>query len=485
MEGERGVSEDRGGGVTSPRPDERIRSLVANTSIIGIGALLSKGLTLLLVPVLTFLLSPTELGRYDLSMTYLTLLLPFVTLQLDQAVFRYVLEHRDERARYASPALVLVQIVALGAGATIWLICDKVLRLEFALPLAVYFSSYAIYSCLAEYMRGMGMLRGYALANVLTSAAVVGGAVAAVGAVRLGVVGLIWAYAVPYVIAVGLLLARIRPIQWSSVRRPGVGADLCEMLRYSGPLVPNTAAFWVVNLSDRVLITHMLGASANGLYAVSSKVPTLLSIAFGVFNLSFQQTAVESLHDSDREKFMGRLIIQTFNVTQGAGFILVGFSPLLFGYLIGDEFRGALAYVPGLVLGTIFLSIAQFLGNVLISGRRTRVVGTSTIVAAIGNCCLNLVLIPRFGIFGAVVSTMVAYGAMLGLRYRSVGLRLVEGRQILWGGAIVVGYGVYSTIVMSGTGLGMAVASALAGALVGTMLCAPAIRLVLRLRSRG
>ena len=54
---------------------------------------------------------------------------------------------------------------------------------------------------------------------------------------------------------------------------------LKEMIRYSIVLIPNTFMWWIMNSSDRVMVTYMIGAAANGIYAVSYKLPTLVLIS--------------------------------------------------------------------------------------------------------------------------------------------------------------------------------------------------------------
>ena len=58
------------------------------------------------------------------------------------------------------------------------------------------------------------------------------------------------------------------------------------MYQYSIPLVPNGISWWIVNVSDRTIITAIIGTAANGIYAVSNKFPTILSSLLGIFNLS-------------------------------------------------------------------------------------------------------------------------------------------------------------------------------------------------------
>ena len=45
---------------------------------------------------------------------------------------------------------------------------------------------------------------------------------------------------------------------------------LKEMVRYSVVLIPNTFMWWIMNSSDRIMVTYMISAAANGIYAVQA-----------------------------------------------------------------------------------------------------------------------------------------------------------------------------------------------------------------------
>lgn len=65
-----------------------------------------------------------------------------------------------------------------------------------------------------------------------------------------------------------------------------------QMLRYAIPMIPTTIFWWITNVSDRFLVTYMISEAANGLYAVSYKIPTLINLVSGIFIEAWQMSAV-------------------------------------------------------------------------------------------------------------------------------------------------------------------------------------------------
>ena len=75
-----------------------------------------------------------------------------------------------------------------------------------------------------------------------------------------------------------------------------------KLLIYSVPIIPSSISLWIVNLSDRLIVTYFLGASANGIYAAASKIPNLFGTVFNVFNLAWTELAARSIKEEDINK---------------------------------------------------------------------------------------------------------------------------------------------------------------------------------------
>ena len=74
----------------------RESALVKNTIIIAIGKICTQFVSFFLLPFYTNVLSTEEFGAVDLLNTLVGLLLPIVTFQVEQAVFRDLIEIRHQ-----------------------------------------------------------------------------------------------------------------------------------------------------------------------------------------------------------------------------------------------------------------------------------------------------------------------------------------------------------------------------------------------------
>ena len=74
----------------------RESKLVKNTILIGIGTFLPKLTSFIILPILTGILTKEEYGTYDLITVLVSLLLPAVTLQVQAAAFRFLIDVRND-----------------------------------------------------------------------------------------------------------------------------------------------------------------------------------------------------------------------------------------------------------------------------------------------------------------------------------------------------------------------------------------------------
>jgi O-antigen/teichoic acid export membrane protein len=71
--------------------------------------------------------------------------------------------------------------------------------------------------------------------------------------------------------------------------------------------------------------------------------------------------------------------------------------------------------VPLVALGTLFMATYVVIAHILILVKRTKVIGAAWILCALINLGLNILVVPRIGILGAALSTLISYALALGI----------------------------------------------------------------------
>ena len=207
------------------------------------------------------------------------------------------------------------------------------------------------------------------------------------------------------------------------------------MLVYSLPLIPTTIFWWITNVSGRYMVTYFLGESANGLFSVAYKIPTVITMISGIFSQAWQISAVTEADDPGQSRFYSDIFssYQTVVFMCASGVLLL-IKPIT-AILVSEAFYPSWKYVPFLVLSVIFSCFVTFLGTFYMVAKKNAMALVTTCVGAGLNLVLNYFLIPKYGVNGAAFATFACYFTVFVLRAvdtrRIVRLDLGLGRMAL------------------------------------------------------
>lgn len=394
-------------------------ALLKNTAILSFGTVVPKFVNLVTLPILTGCLSKAEYGTYDLVVSMVTLLLPVATLQLQAAAFRFLIEARgDKKQQSAIVTNILFVSTGLSLAVLVFLYfllsgIDVVGRLL----ICGYYLFDILVATLRQVARGLSKNIVYSVSVIANSVAE---GLAVVGFVMLlgfGLNGALIASLLGQVFSFALLGAGVRVFSLLdfSLLAPGL---IKELVSYSWPLIPNSLSSWAISMSDRLVLTLMLGIESSALYAAAMKVPNMLGIFQSAFNLAWQENASLSNSDKDRDAYYTKTFDQVFSLLAGGLSLLIASSPLLFTLLIQGDYEESYIHMNILFLGAFASAIASFFGGIYIAHRRTREIGATTAAVAVVNLISEIALVPFIGIFAASLAYTFSFASLALYRAR-------------------------------------------------------------------
>jgi O-antigen/teichoic acid export membrane protein len=190
--------------------------------------------------------------------------------------------------------------------------------------------------------------------------------------------------------------------------------ELHTMLAFGLPFVPVSLATWVIQLSDRFFVLKFASAGDLGLYSLGVRYSNLLLLPVTAFGIAWAPFFL-ALYNKDRVEELrvrGRtLSLVTLGLTWAAVAIAAS-SYTFFSVVTGRAFVDAHQVVGVLVPGIVAVGMNTVLMSGISIARRTHYFIRYTFYAAGMNLLLNLVLIPRWGILGAALSTSLTYVAL-------------------------------------------------------------------------
>lgn len=408
--------------------ENKYKKLLKNSSILGVGEVLSKLLVFILLPLYSSVLTTGEYGIATLVADSSNLLFPIVTLGVSQAVFRFSYGRGKDRAAVFTAGLTM-----LFSGMVFFVLISPLLRMiprmsDYVLLLGMYVFMFALNTICGSFLRGMDAVKPFAIKGIICTAANLLFNIIFLLVFKLGVTGYLLAnicgdfVAVLYMFWGGDLLDYIEPRQ---ITRP----ILLDMIRFSVPLIPTTICWWIVNMSDRFMITYMVNEGANGVYAAAYKVPNIMITVTGIFINVWQMSLV---NEENLGKKWGGFFTRIFNGFKSVMFVvgtmIILFCKLAARILLRNAFYEAWQYMPYLTVACIFEGITSFIGVIYIVKKKSVNSLICAVAGAAVNVVLNLILINAIGAMGAAIATMMSYMAVYFVTtYRS---RMLVGYRV-------------------------------------------------------
>lgn len=384
----------------------RTKELVKNTIIITIGKFSTQIVSFFLLPLYTTKLSTDEYGNYDLIATIAIFLVPLITMLLEESMFRFLI---DVKTKKEKEKIITHTFLFIIINSIIFSMVIIILTYLFDLELGIYILLYTLASTIVALSnalsRGEGRIKIYSFSNFLLSILTIILSILFILVFKLGFKSLILSYTISNLVISLLVLLKLKVYKYISIRKIRV-KTLKEMLSYSVPLVPNTICWSIINVSDRLFISEYIGVGANGVYSISNKFPNIINNFYNYFNTAWRESSAKIINDGthkvDYPKIFSKIQKFIFSIT----ILLITFMPLLFIILIDSKFKEGLLYIPILCVSVYYSSLSGYYGGIFTAFKNTKILGITSLVAAIINLFINILFIKKIGIFAAAISTL-------------------------------------------------------------------------------
>ena len=387
--------------------------LVKNTIIIFLGKISTQFISFFLLPLYTTYLNTGDYGTIDLIITYVSLLVPVLTLQQEMATFRFLIDCRNDYEKRAKIIYNSIKSVIISVSLFVMFFCGISIFINIPFKLYILFNVVVTMfsGLLLQSTRGLGKNIIYSIASTITGISTLLFNVLFIVILGAGAKGILISTILANLICIIFIAITLKIYKYIKLEYDDKDITR-EMLKYSLPLVPNGISWWVINVSDRTIISMILDVSANGIYAVSTKFSSILSAIFSIFSMSWTESASVHINDKDRDEFFSDIADTVVRLFSCLCIGIVAFMPYIFSIFIKEAYIEAYNYIPINLLAAFFNCIVGIYSSIYIAKKLTKKVASTSIFAAIINISINLIFIKFIGIYAACISTVAAYLAM-------------------------------------------------------------------------
>jgi O-antigen/teichoic acid export membrane protein len=397
-----------------------------HSAIYGLGAVVSRLIGVLLLPIITRYLTRADVGAVDTLISLSVVLVIVLRAGISMAFFRYYFDAEDDAGRttvvrtsfwftmvMATFGLVIGSILAPQISHLLFTTDSRANLVRAALVLVW---AQMNYEQLTSLFRVEERSASYVAATLVNVIITVVATILLVAVWHKGAIGVIVGNFTGTLVVYFVLLA---------YRRYQLGLEFDrnlfrQMQRFGLPLVPSGIALWVIDLSDRFFLIRMKGLREVGLYSIGVRLSTAILLLLIALRTAWPAFAYSIKNDNEAKRTYGFVLTYVVYASCWLSLALSLFAPWLVRLLATPRFYRGAEVVPLLVFGgTAFIAF-----NVMSIGigraKRTQFNWVVTGAAALVNVGLNFALIPPYGMVGAAISTLVAYVVMfLGMTVRA------------------------------------------------------------------
>lgn len=383
------------------------KKLTYNTIFMLFGNIGTKLLSFILLPFYTKFLNPKIYGELNLITTFISFITPILTLELSGALFRLSSgKVEKEQNKYLVTGIVYTLPIILVSFLLLKQLIKQEYIQEYFFILLLTFIFNFINGMLKEKLRCNSKIKLYTAIGVFETILIISLNIYLVP--RYNLFGMLISSLISSFCLMLYLLFQAK--FFLLISQKNLNKKIYEeMLRYSLPLIPNAVVWWVMGLSDRFFIKYYHNFELVGLYSLANKYSLLLTTIFGIFYKSLQISALEEFGKKNYSKFFKDVFYSISDLLIAISMVLVYFIKIIIKISVATEYYSVWQYVPLLLIVTLFNSYSAILGINYLVNKNSKGVFNTSLIATVVNILFNFILIPKYGIYGAIIATIMAY----------------------------------------------------------------------------
>ena len=395
-----------------------IKKFLKHSFIYGIGALLSKIVGFLLIPLYTRYLTTSDYGVLELLDLTSTIVSIFISMRIGSAVIRFYYDSADEleqkkvvstayMATFASALLVVLfsQICSIRLSCLIFdtNVYDKYFKLVFMATALSLISSVP-----EAYLMARKQSIFYTIISLMTLSSYLILNIYFIVFLKMGILGILYSSVITKIFNSSVL-------SFYCITKNSLFFSFTKfksMLKFSLPLIPANVGTFILNYADRFILQKLATTAEVGIYALGYKFGYMLPVlVMGPINMIWVPQMFELASKSDKKTIEKMFTyIMLILIFCGLGLILLTKDAIRI--MATPPFYPAYKVVSFVVLGYIFRGMASFFWDGIMIAKKTIYIGISVFISALSNILLNILLIPQFRAMGAAYSTAISFFIM-------------------------------------------------------------------------
>ena len=396
--------------------DNSTKKLLNGSMVYFLGTALTQLMSLLLMRFVTGNITPEEYGFFNLVTTVSNLVIPFVTWQISDAVFKFVLKSQteDEKKTYFTICFV-VSLISVGVIIAAVYLLSLFFDVPHTMLVGLYVASYALFGIYQKVIRCLNRNKVFAIGNVIKITIFLLLEILLISTFDMGLEALLLAHILSLVVFLVYAELKVRALKFFDLRTFRRNAFL-DMMKFSMPLIPNAAFWWLTSSINNVIVAAKLGVDVNGIYSASGKFSSALSLVTSVLNMSWQDTAIADYGKKDFSSFLTKTFNTYVKLIFSAIAVLTPFVAVVAPYMLDPSYHSSIRFTPFLLLAAGVSTMSGFSAQIFVGRGKTNVLFTTSAIGMVANIAIIALLVDKIGLWAAVLGSLAADVLLFGIR---------------------------------------------------------------------
>ena len=396
---------------------QNLKYLFKHSIVYSVSNVASKAIGVVLLPLYSSFLSLTEFGVLGILEVTIAIFVEVVNLGLGPALV--MLNNAKENENKRKQILFTIFLTSLSICLVFLLLGLLVIphiasyfgepeqfKLYFRLSLIVIVLRIMNYLMLNK-LRADEKSVLYTVINLVKLTVTLGLTIYFVAYLKLSVAGVLYAY----IIGESLNFIMLLPLMIVQMQPEFNPAIIKTAINFGVPLIFTSIAMMILNVSDRYILKYFVNYATLGQYDLGYRIAGVLNmIIIMPMSLALIPMAYKIYNMEGDKRYFSKMMTYTTYALVWSGMALSFFSKEIIQlFAHNPDYWPAYKVVPILVFSYVFFGMRIIASLGLYLTKNTKYVAYTTIVVAILNILLNIVLIPKYGMMAAAYTTLIAF----------------------------------------------------------------------------
>ena len=378
-------------------------------------SVIQKGVAFFAIPIYTRLVPSSQFGIYSLYQSWESILLVFATLNMWNYLFNNgMIKYADRKDDFVSALIGLSFLSTTILFVIMSVFCKKFVEFS-GLSLVIIFLMFLDFYLKPSYeywcsrQRFEYDVKKYAISSILITISTPFLSIALIYIYEKASVfnsgtalvsGKVFSSCCIYIFVMISLLRKQANLYDKNIWKFALGYNL--------PLIPHFLSVIILAQSDRIMINHLCGSSATGIYSVAYSVAAVMLIVNTAVMDSIIPWTYRCLDKQDYSK-LPMVSVASLSAIGIINILISMVAPEVISLMAPHEYYSAIYLIPPVAFSNVFIFMFNLYANIEYFYEKTKLIAFASALSAMANIILNFIFIPKFGFIAAGYTTVVSY----------------------------------------------------------------------------